>query len=166
MPAKNTTYKSGKRNLIVDKEFCDEVREKTGLDISDKEIRKIIITSNDEIRNSIADSDDAFKLPERLGYIAVTRYKSKKRPIDWTNTFKLKKKIPYINLHSFGYIYHIKWFKKSQSNFGLKAVYKLEPSRRLTRQVSRNALNGKIYHEWENSDFWSTDDMYKKVNNG
>lgn len=165
MPAKNTKYLTGKRNLIFSKEFFDEVRQTLKSDISDKDIRAIILASNEEMFDIVANSDDALKLPENLGYIATTRYKSNKQPIDFYNTVRLKKKIPLLNLHSFGYISHVKWFKKSEENFGLKKIYKLVTSRKLSRQVSKSTKEGKLYHQWFNSDFWNINKVNKKFNN-
>lgn len=162
MPAKNTTYKTGKRNLIFSKDLFDTIRKELNSDISDKEIRDIILDSNKVMSDIVSDSDDVLKLPENLGYIAVTKYKSKKRPIDFHNTRLLKKTIPLLNLHSFNYIHHIKWFKRSDSQFGIKKVYKLEPTRELKRSVAKNCKAGKLYSEWNHADFWNINKISKK----
>lgn len=166
MPTKGTHYLSGKRNLILNKEFYNEVRETISPDLTDKEIREIVLTSNDEIRNAVANTEDGFKMPEQLGYIVITKYKSKKQPIDWVNSKKLKMRVPLLNLHSYNTICHIKWFKIGNHSFGIKEVYKLEPSRKLKRQVAKNIKEGKMYHTWTRSDFWNTNKIFKKLING
>lgn len=163
MPAKGSSYKSGKRNVILDKKFFNSLRETTGLDIDDDIIRQIVIESNLEIAESIKADDDGFKLPENLGYIVVTKYKSKKKPVDWVNTHKYKKKIYLTNLHSFGYIHHIKWYKRGVTSFAFKDVYKLQPARLLTRDVAKSVKSGKLYHSWSNDDFLSKNKILKKL---
>ena len=165
MPAKGTKYKSGKRDLIYDGKFYNELRKITGIELTDKEIRHVIITSNEEIAKTVAEHDEGFKLPESLGYIAVTKYKSKKRAIDWVNSKKLKRKIYLTNLHSFGYIHHIKWYKKGSSNVALIDAYILEPCRLLKRDVASKVKAHKIYHTWSNSDFWNQNKIIRKLYN-
>lgn len=164
MPAKGSSWKTGPRNLILCKEFYDTVRQQTKLELSDKEIREIILESNKEMANIVANSDDVLKLPEDLGYIAVTKYKSKKRPVDWIATRKVGKRVLALNLHSFDYIYHIKWFKTSGGKFGIKKVYRLEPTRLLKRTVAKNVKIGKTYHTWDVSDFWNMSKLYNRIN--
>jgi hypothetical protein len=163
MPSKGTTYKTGKRNLIIDKKFCNSLREETGLDIDDKTIRSIILDSNDEIADLVVNGEEGFKLPENLGYIVVTKYKSKRQPVDWVNSKKLRRKVLLTNLHSFGYVHHIKWFKIGATNFAFREVFRLEPARLIKRAVAKNVKSGKVYHEWSNSDFWGHSKTLKKL---
>lgn len=163
MPALGKGYKTGKRDLVIDKQFCNDLRAATGLDIDDKLIREIILDSNKEISNLVINSEDGFKLPENMGYIVVTKYKSKKRAIDWVNSKRLKKKIFLPNLHSFGYTHHIHWFKKGLTQFAFKDVYKLVPSRLLSRGVAKSVKDGKLYDTWTSSDFWNKSKTLRKI---
>ena len=157
MPSKGSTYISGKRDLIIDMNFYNKFISEIGINIDYKTFRSIILSSNEEIANIIINDDLGFKLPNDLGYFVVTKYKSKKKPLDWKNTLLLNKKVPILNIHSFGYIYHIKWFKKGTlKKIRFKNCYKVEFCRKVKRSVSKNIKNGFIYHEWANSDFWST----------
>lgn len=155
MPAKNTSYKSGKRDLVISKDFYKNFIDETNIDISYLDFRNVILASNKAIADIIANGDDSFKLPEQMGYIAVTKYKSKKKSIDWKSTRLLGKKIILPNLHSFGYIHHIRWYKTTLVNFAFNKIFKLEPCRALKRQVAKNVKEGKEYSTWEISDFWS-----------
>ena len=163
MPAKGTTYRTGQRDLIIDKEFYKEFIRETNLDIDYNTFREIILASNKEIANLSINEEEGFKLPENLGYTVVTKYKSKKHPIDWVNSKRLKKKVILPNLHSFGYIHHIKWFKKGLTNFAFADVYRLEPVRLIKREVAKNVKSGKIYHTWSASDFWSRTKTLRKL---
>lgn len=165
MPSKGTKYLSGKRDLVFDKNFYNSFIKETNIDIDYKTFKNIIIESNKEIANIIINEDTGFKLPYDLGYFVVTKYKSKKKPLDWKNTLKLNKKIPLLNIHSFGFIYHIKWFKRgSMKTIKFKNCFKAEFCRDVKRSVSKNIKNGIVYHEWSNNDFWSPR-LIKKIFN-
>lgn len=164
MPAKGSTLDSGPRDMVIDEEFYKKVKDKYNLDIDYKTFKNIILTSNNAIKEIIANDEGGFKLPENLGYIVVTKYKSKKRPIDWVATKKLKKVVYLPNLHSFGYIHHIKWFRIGLTvNFGTADVYKFESCRDLSRSVAKNVKEYKVYHTWSNSDFWSSSKTLKRI---
>ncbi len=165
MPSLGTSYLTGKRDLILDKKFYQDLRESTGLEIDDKTIRKIILSSNQEITDTIVNYEEGFKLPENLGYIVITKYKSSKKPIDWINTVKLKRKILLTNLHSFGYVHHIKWFKNGLTTFAFREIYKFVPVRLFKRAVSKQIKSGKLYDTWSTSDFWNRTGILRKLYN-
>lgn len=161
----------GKRYNPINTKFWKRFLEDTGEYVDYKTFCEIIQKTNLIIRNSIVEEEAGIKLPESLGHIIVVKYKSKKVPTDWVNSVKHKKKIPLLNLHSFGYIYHIKWFKIAASCANLY-VYKFIPYRRLKRSVAKAIKEGKKYFKWENTDLWSTTKLerrynkYLKKNNG
>lgn len=166
MPAKDTTLKNGPRDTVLSKEFYNKVVKKLGIDIDYKTFNKVIITSNEKIQEIVADEEGGFKIPENMGYLVVTKYKSKKQPIDWVNSKKFKKPIYLPNLHSFGFIHHIKWFRMGLTiNFGTYDVYKFEPCREIKRRVSKNVKAYKVYHTWETSDFWTSSKTLKRILN-
>lgn len=163
MPAAGTTYITGNRDLIFSKDLYKKIREKYNISLTDKEIKNIILESNSEIASIVSDTGDSFKLPEGIGYLVVTKYKSKKKPIDWKNSIRLKRKVLLPNLHSFGYIHHIKWFKRGVATFAFSDIYKIIPVRTLQRSVAHNIKAGKLYDNWTISDFWSRAKTLKKL---
>ena len=166
MPALNTTLTSGPRDHVLSKSFYDKVCKKHNLKMEIKEFNNIIITSNEKIQEVIADDEGGFKFPEQMGYMVVTKYKSKKLPIDWVNSKKLKKKVCLPNLHSFGFIHHIKWFRMGLTvNFGTYDVYKFEPCRDIKRRVAANVKKYKVYHSWTTADFWTYSKTLKRILN-
>lgn len=166
MPAKNSTLKNGPRDTIVNKEFYQRVIKKHKLDIDYKTFVEIINKSNEEIQTIISEDEGGFKVPEHMGYWVVTKYKSKKQPIDWVNSKKLKKAIYLPNLHSFGFIHHIKWFRMGLTiNFGSFDAYKFEPCREIKRRVAKNVKQYKVYHTWTTSDFWTSSKTLKRILN-
>ena len=161
MPSKG--YRRTRNNVISEK-FFNSIKKDSKLEIDYKTFQKIILESNSTIFDIVANEPTGFKLPEGLGYLVVTKYKSNKKPIDWKNTHKYKKVIYLTNLHSFGYISHIKWCKFSIARFKYNEIYKFEPCRYLTRKVSANTKAGVTYFNWQNSDFWSTSKLDRLYN--
>lgn len=155
MPALNTHYTTGKRDLVIDKEFYEQFIKETNAKIDYATFREIILESNKLIADIIVNDDTGFKLPEQLGYLVVTKYQSNKKPIDWINTRKFKRPIYLTNLHSFGFVHHIKWFKKYAANLKLKESYRIEPCREFKRNVAASVKSGKQYHVWQKSDFYN-----------
>ena len=158
MPAKGSSLTTGERYNPLCKELWKDFMLDSGINISYEDFKNIIWTTNELMREAIADEEAGIELYEGLGHIVVTKYKSSKVPIDWVNTRKLGKRIPLLNLHSFGYIHHIKWFKMGV-RFQNRYIYKFKPYRLLSRAVAANVKGGKKYFKWENSDFWSSTKM-------
>jgi hypothetical protein len=164
MPAKGAKYRSGKRDTIISKQLYKQfIQENPSLEVDYNTFRTIIMDSNEVIHDFVANSEDGFKLPAGLGYVVVTRYKSKKKAVDWLNTKRLGKKVYHTNAHSLGYTSHIKWYKRYIVDFNNAQIYRLEPYRTLTRLIAKNTKEGKKYHQWQASDFW-TANKTKKLN--
>jgi len=164
MPAKNSGYDTPNRFNILSPALWKEYKAKTKSEISYKDFTTIIKESNKKIYKAIIEDDRGFKLPESMGYLCVLKYKTKKKAINWKDTKLYGKKIYYLNLHSFGYRYHIKWFKTGISRFVFNEVYKFVPLRNMRTEVSKLIRAGKDYHEWNLKDFWDANKIEKLVN--
>lgn len=161
MPSKGFTYS---RNNVLSKTLYDKFIEDSGIDISYATFREIILESNQTIFDIICNDAEGFKIPENMGYWVVTKYKSKKKATDWINSKKYKRAVYLTNLHSFGYIHHIKWCKFAIARFKFANIYKFEAARFLKRKVAKNVKEGKAYFNWQNSDFWSTSKLDRMYN--
>ena len=155
MPSKGSHYITGTRDNIISKEFYNKFIEDTNSKVDYETFKAIIIDSNKKIADFVVSDDTGFKLPEQLGYLVITKYKSKRKPIDWVNSKKLRKTIYLTNLHSFGFVHHIKWFKKRIANLKLKESFRIEPCREFQRAVAASVKSGKQYHIWQASDFYN-----------
>lgn len=163
MPAKGCGYQFPNRDHVLSPKLWKSYKEKTGSDISYQQFSDIIKEGNKKIFEAIIEDESGFKLPENLGYLCVIKYKTKKKAINWIDTKKYGKKIYYLNLHSFGYRYHIKWFKTGISRFSFNEVYKFAPLRIMRTEVSKQVRNLKNYNEWNLKDFWGFNKLEKLV---
>ena len=156
MPAskKGVLKTTGKRFNPLTRDFVKQFRKQTGIKIKFEDFCQIVYRTNELMADAIANDDAGLKLPNRLGHIVVNKYKSLKPRDDWYTTVQIKKKVPFLNLHSFGYIHHIKWFTLG-CRFQNRNIYKFKAIRPLTRQVAKNIKNGRLYHQWSSQDFWS-----------
>lgn len=162
MPAKGSKLKCGERYNPLNKKLYKQFIKETEIDIDFETFKTIIKDTNQMIHDAIAEEEVGVKLPENLGNIVVTKYKSTKVPTDWHNSKKLNKYVPILNLHSFGYVHHIKWFTIGVAHHIY--TYKFIPYRTLTRKVSQLIKSGKKYFKWENTDFWSSTRMERMFN--
>jgi len=165
MPSKGSKLRDGERfnpiNVKFHKQFLEE---NPGIDIDFKTFRQIIWNTNKDIADAIAEDETGVKFYAELGNMVVTKYKSsKKQPIDWKNTLLLHKTVPLLNLHSFGNIYHIKWFRIDSRNKGIYS-YKFVPYRTLKRKVAQLIKGGKKYFHWQDTDFWSATKLERVFN--
>ncbi len=163
MPARGTNYQLPDRDQVLSPELWKAYKEKYKSEISYNEFTTIIKESNKKIFDAVVEDADGFKLPENLGYLCVIKYKTKKKAINWADTKKYGKTIYYLNLHSFGYRYHIKWFKTGISRFAFNEVYKFAPLRTLRTEVSKRIRAEKEYNEWNLKDFWDFNKLEKLV---
>jgi hypothetical protein len=163
MPAKGSHYNLPDRDQVLSIKLWKAFKEKHEIEISYSDFTKIVKETNKKIHNLVIEDENGFKLPENLGYLCVIKYKTKKKAINWADTKKYGKTIYYLNLHSFGYRCHIKWFKTGISRFAFNEVYKFAPLKTLRAGVSKAFKADKNYHEWNLKDFWGFNKLEKLV---
>jgi hypothetical protein len=163
MPAKGSSYNLPDRDQVLSPKLWKAFKEKHNSDISYKDFTNIIKLSNQKIHQSVIDDESGFKLPENLGYLCVIKYKTKKKAINWKDTKKYGKTIYYLNLHSFGFRCHIKWFKTGICRFAFNEVFKFAPLKTMRTGVSKEFKEGKSYNEWTVKDFWDFNKLEKLV---
>jgi hypothetical protein len=157
MPAAGTKYNTGKRFQPLNQKNYKRFKEETNIEVDWKIYKQIILDSYREIMNVIIEDISGFKLPYNLGYLCVSliNFKTKSIAVDYYNSKKYKKQIPYTNLHSFGKRYCLKWFRFSEKFGESMYHYKMEFSREIKRSLAKLIKDGKDYNHWSNSDFWS-----------
>lgn len=114
---------------------------------------QILKASNAAIRDHILDHPLGFKLPYNLGYIAVDKFKGLKNymAVDWINSRRLGRRIPLLNLHSFGYFFKIKLYKNPRIK--PLQIYKMNPHRLINRKLNIKIREGREYLEIDRSYF-------------
>lgn len=149
MPAPGAGLKNGPRFNVINKELHSQFVLTTGIQIPYDTFVTIINTSNEVIRRMCTTNIQGFKMPESLGYIAVTRYQPKPgaRSIDWKRTRELGTRVYHTNFHSFGYKPKISWYMDTLVSCSNMNIYKFVPDRNFSRGVSAAVTAGKTYNE-------------------
>lgn len=165
MPAKGKTLKLGKRKNPIAPCFYRTLknRNKELTDIPNMEIKKIIDRCNELILESIIYDPTGFRLPLMLGHISVNKFKSQNQAVDVLNSRIYKKRIPHLNLHSFGYRFSIMHFKRTESRMNpLTKIFKYVPTRQLTKKLSDyiKQTGGEHFSNYRSNHFISK----KKIN--
>ncbi len=137
MPAKGSKLLCGKRIPIIDKSMFNVFKlENKDINMSLKEYTDICNHANLLISECILKEPLGFKLPY-FGYIAVNRFKSNKKAIDVNSSRIYKKEIPFLNMHTMGYRFAIKFFKVTDSSrVTLVKVFKYNADRKLKRKLA------------------------------
>lgn len=148
MPSKGSSLKTGKRFRIVTASFWRRFKRETGIEIPYITFSTIINETNSLTAQRIIENTSGFKLPEGLGYLAVTRYKDNKRKIDFKKSKELGFKIYFTNFHSYGYSNRICWFANQIARCKFHQIYKFIPERKVNRDLGQKTLSGKIYNEY------------------
>lgn len=111
----------------------------------------ILKASTEAIRDHILENPLGFKLPYNLGYIAIDKFKplSGYASVDWQNSKRLKRRVVFNNLHSFGFLYKIKLY----ANPKIKPlnIYRFTAHRIIKRMAAKNIKAGKEYLQIERS---------------
>lgn len=143
------------RNWLFTKQFHKKFVDETKIDITERQHRDVLEESNKEIAKVVLDGNDGFKMPKGLGVIAINAFKSTKVPIDWKSTIKFGKRIPHVNLHSFGKIIAVKWYRIDVRHLSFASIYKFKACRTLARTAVKLTKEGKKYHNWASLDFFN-----------
>lgn len=120
-------------------------------DITYEQYKTIIKESNSTIVDFILTNELGFKLPYNLGYLAVDKYtpSQKRIRVDWANTRKYGKVIPYTNLHSLGYVYKVRLLKNR--SLSIFKAFDINIHRSLNRKLAQYVKNGQNYLHLEES---------------
>ena len=111
--------------------------------------KRILDKFNEIIKQKILSSSEGFKMPHRLGYIQIVKYKpktytNKSLSKDYKLSKELGKTIYHLNEHSDGYKYRLYW-SKNKNTFPEVYKYKLSLVRQNKRKLAQLIFNGNDY---------------------
>lgn len=157
MPVKGSSLKQGPRYNTLNRTLWKRFVDTTGTQISYALFSQIINDSLDFMRERLVHNISGFKMPEYMGYAAVTQYRPSKpkRLIDWAKTREHNVKVYHTNFHSLGYMPRINWLTAELSACKFLNVYKFIPDRKFVRGVSAQMLDGKSYNTYDYEHFKS-----------
>lgn len=153
MPAKGTTLKCGERTSIIGKDLYKFYTESTSDPVDYKTFITVVLETNTQIKEWVLSEPSGFMLPNSLGFLAINRFKPHQRSIDAYRSKLLNKRIPHLNLHSYGYIFFINWFSHGLNTRKIK-VYKFTAERKFKRSLAKRIFEGKtIYNHYDKTHF-------------
>lgn len=139
--------KSKKSYTIYDiyNNYCEEVDDA----VSYFTFKKVLDKFNEQIKESIIDRSEMFKLPYGLGYVSIVKYKpksytKKSLSIDYKTSREENTIIYHLNEHSGGYKYRLYWSKLPRT-FPDRYKYKLSLTRDNKRYLAQLIFNRKDY---------------------
>lgn len=97
-------------------------------DMSYVRFKRILEQFNTNLRHLLLEGSEGFKMPYRLGYLQIVKYKpktytDKSLSVDYKTSKELNKKIYHLNEHSDGYKYRFYWSKNTNT---IPDVYKYQ----------------------------------------
>ncbi len=111
--------------------------------------KRILDKFNEIIKEKILNASESFKMPCRLGLIAIVKYKpktytQKSLSKDYKTSKELNKTIYHLNEHSNGYKYRLYW-SKNKNTFPDIYKYNLSLVRQNKRKLAQLIFNGNDY---------------------
>lgn len=150
---KNQSLRNGERYNFLNISFWRKFKKETGIDIEYRDFISIIDFSNRKIKEKVVNNISGFKLPEQLGYLAISKYKSKERKIDYNKSKQLNTKVYFTNFHSKGFDARIMWYINQIASCRNIHEYKFVPDREFTHMKSAQLKAGKNYNSYNYDDF-------------
>lgn len=111
--------------------------------------KRILDKFNEIIKEKILNASESFKMPCRLGLIAIVKYKpktytQKSLSKDYKTSKELNKTVYHLNEHSNGYKYRLYW-SKNKNTFPDIYKYNLSLVRQNKRKLAQLIFNGNDY---------------------
>lgn len=121
----------------------------TGLEVPYMRFKRILDKFNENIKDSLLNASEVFKMPYGLGYICVVKYKpktytDKSLSVDYKTSKEEGKRIYHLNEHSDGYKYRFYWSKVPQT-FPDRYRYQIMLVRANKRQLAQLIFKHKDY---------------------
>lgn len=151
MLALGTGLKCGNRETIKNKSFFNLFKKTNDIEIDYKSFNSFVEDIGETIFNLIINELVGFKLNNDLGYLAISKYRNTRKTVNFGVYQKTGKIVLYVNLHSDGYSFHVKWIKRNRFSF-LK-YYRFQACRELQRTITKKINEGKNYNSIKNSDY-------------
>lgn len=125
------------------------IKEHKDVDVPYSRFKNILDSFNSEIKKSILDNSEMFKMPFGLGHICIVKYKPKtytpkSLSQDYKSSKEIGKKIYHLNEHSNGYKYRLYWSKVPRT-FPDRYKYKLMLLRDNKRYLAQLIFNKTDY---------------------
>ena len=159
MPAKGTTCKYSGRHTFVSKDLWKKYVALTNSTTSYKDFKAIILASLEETQRLVLREPVGFKLPFRIGNLAVNKFKIYGDFKCYSNVRTADDKpIKNFNLHTGGHTFRIQWFHNTRSSKERISFWHFDAERKFKRSLAKVLKSGKspLYNTYMQDQFVTT----------
>jgi len=156
MPAKGTTIRYKGRHIFINKGLWEKYVKETGSQITFKDFKKIISASFEETKKWILREPVGYRMPFRIGNIAINKLKTYGDFKSYTNIKTARNEpIQHFNLHTGGYCFRIQWFHNTRSSKERVSFWKFDAERKFKRALAQVLKSGKspLYNTYMQDQF-------------
>ena len=114
------------------------------------------------VGESITSNSMGIKLNDLLGYLVVTECANHKEIPDHTKLATTGKIRKFLNIHTDGKRYALKWIPTNSQNLDFAYCYRFSGARKVTRRVKPNLIEGKKYYSLNDKDMVNTRKYWRK----
>lgn len=130
------------------------------VDITYSQWANIIYTFNYAMRDKILETGEKLSIPYGFGEIYICKFKPKRTkeingqeiialPVDWKRTKEVGYKVYFLNVHTEGFKFRVKW-DRTNARFKGAYIWNFKPSRVTSRLINHYIKKGfqDKYQEW------------------
>jgi len=157
----------GERHKVCNTELFKRFKQKhSNVKISYKDFYRITSEANLKIQDCIINDPSGFKIPLNIGYLAIQKFKPTHRLINHIQRRITGRTIFNLNLHTFEWMYTLKWFKTTESRLTSNLhCYQFKASRAIKARLGKllKTEGGAKYVTYETKHFYSRK-LLEKIN--
>lgn len=150
---------AGNRFIVLNRNLFKKFKEKhPDIELTYKEFYDITSAANLKIQDTILTDPSGFKIPLNIGYIAIKKFKPTNRLVNLVHRRMSGRFAFNVNLHSFEYMFAIKWFKVTESRLTSRMhCYQFKACRPMKARLVNIIKNGEgsKFVSYETKHFYS-----------
>jgi hypothetical protein len=158
MPAKGSKRKHQNRKNLLTIELWKRYVEETGDQISREEFYTEVRTLFKNVATTILDNELGFRIPSKMGYWAITKYKTPENFIDMVHFRKTGERRPLLNLHSLGKTARLVWYNYNHiAQFMHSRLYVFSTCKEMRKLLQLKIEDGMEYEDLKHGEVFMTD---------
>lgn len=163
MPAKGSKRKFQNRKELVTADLWKRYVAATGDQISKEEFFAEVDLLFKNISTAVLNNELGFRIPSKMGYWAITRYKTPAHFIDRVHFRKTGERRPLLNMHTLGKTGRLVWFHHNHIARFLHSVnYVFAASKTFKKRLQLKIEEGMEYEDLKRGEVFMTDKVLQR----